>query len=86
MHGTWILGTLAAYKPGGVVGAAYRARFVLAKTEDYASETAVEEDFYVAGLEFIEAHGGSVSAGNRPGGGAQFIVRIPQNEAAPTTP
>ena len=35
---------------------------------------------------FIEAHGGFVSAGNRPSGGAQFIVRIPQNEAAPTTP
>ena len=61
MHGTWILGTLAAYKPGGVVGAAYRARFVLAKTEDYASETAVEEDFYVAGLEFIEAHGADLA-------------------------
>ncbi|MEY3144137.1 MAG: hypothetical protein RLY21_2630 [Planctomycetota bacterium] len=61
MHGTWILGTLAAYKPGGVVGAAYRASFVLAKTEDYASETSVEEDFYVAGLEFIEAHGGDVA-------------------------
>lgn len=61
MHGTWILGTLAAYKPGGVVGAAYRARFVLAKTEDYATETAVEEDFYVAGLEFIEAHGADLA-------------------------
>lgn len=61
MHGTWILGTLAAYKPGGVVGAAYRARFVLAKTEDYASETSVEEDFYVAGLEFIEAHGADIA-------------------------
>ncbi|MFZ9915929.1 MAG: S8 family serine peptidase, partial [Phycisphaerales bacterium] len=56
-HGTWILGTLAAYKPGEAVGAAYAARFVLAKTEAYATETVVEEDYYAAGLEFIEMHG-----------------------------
>lgn len=61
MHGTWILGTLAAYKPGGVVGSAYRASFVLAKTEDVTSETSVEEDYYVAGLEFIEAHGADLA-------------------------
>src|SRR5262249_19780683 len=33
-HGTWVLGTLGAYKPGYLVGAAYNASFVLAKTED----------------------------------------------------
>jgi subtilisin family serine protease len=60
-HGTWILGTLAAYKPGGVVGSAFNASFVLAKTEDVTSETSVEEDYYVAGLEFIEAHGADLA-------------------------
>ena len=60
-HGTWILGTLAAYLPGQVVGAAYRSRFVLAKTEVVATETQVEEDLYVAGLEFIEAQGADIA-------------------------
>ena len=60
-HGTWILGTLAAYLPGQVVGAAYQAKFVLAKTEVVATETQVEEDFYVAGLEFIEAQGADIA-------------------------
>jgi len=61
MHGTWILGTLAAYRPGAAVGAAYAARFVLAKTEVVPTETAVEEDYYVAGLEFIEAQGADLA-------------------------
>ena len=60
-HGTWILGTMAAYLPNQMVGTAYEARFVLAKTENVASETSIEEDFYVAGLEFVEAHGADVA-------------------------
>jgi hypothetical protein len=60
-HGTWILGTMAAYMPGSLVGAAYEAAYVLAKTEDVTSETPIEEDNYVAGLEFIEAHGADVA-------------------------
>ena len=60
-HGTWILGTLAAYLPGSAIGSAFGAKFILAKTEVYATETVIEEDYYVAGLEFIEAHGGDVA-------------------------
>ena len=60
-HGTWILGTLAAYQPGAAVGAAYRAQFVLAKTEVVSTETVVEEDYYAAGLEFIEAQGADLA-------------------------
>ncbi len=59
-HGTWILGTMAAYLPNQMVGTAYEARFVLAKTEDVPTETPVEEDYYVAGLEFVEAHGADI--------------------------
>jgi len=33
---------------------------------------------------FVDAHGGSVSAQNRPGGGAEFTVRLPLKEAPPT--
>lgn len=60
-HGTWILGTMAAYLPGELLGAAYDASYILAKTEDVTSETPIEEDFYVAGLEWIEALGADVA-------------------------
>jgi subtilisin family serine protease len=60
-HGTWILGVLAAYMPGELVGGAYDASYILAKTEDVSDEYPVEEDFYVAGLEFIEANGGDLA-------------------------
>ena len=60
-HGTWILGTLAAYIPGALVGSAYEAQFVLAKTEVVPTETAIEEDYYVAGLEFVEAQGADLA-------------------------
>ncbi len=60
-HGTWILGTMAAYAAGTAVGSAYGAQFVLAKTEVVATETVIEEDYYVAGLEFIEAQGADLA-------------------------
>lgn len=60
-HGTLILGCIGAYFPGTLVGGAYDASFVLCKTEDVTSETPIEEDNYVAGLEFIELHGGDMA-------------------------
>ncbi len=61
VHGTLILGTLAAYKPDVLVGSAYDAQFILTKTEDVTQEVQMEEDQYVSGLEFIEANGGDVA-------------------------
>ena len=60
-HGTMVLGTIAAYLPDELVGGAYDASFILVKTEDTTSEYQQEEDFYVAGLQFIEANGGDVA-------------------------
>jgi subtilisin family serine protease len=60
-HGTLILGTLGAYMPDELVGGAYSAQFILCKTEDTTQEVPQEEDFYVAGLEFIEFHGGDMA-------------------------
>ncbi|MCG3128427.1 MAG: hypothetical protein CHACPFDD_03315 [Phycisphaerae bacterium] len=61
VHGTLILGTLGAYRPNELVGTAYDASFVLAKTEDITDEYPAEEDNYVAGLEFVEFHGADVA-------------------------
>jgi len=61
VHGTLILGVMGGYKPGTFVGAAYDASFILCKTEDVTDEYPAEEDYYVAGLEFIEANGGDVA-------------------------
>lgn len=60
-HGTWVLSIIGGYLPDVYVGAAYDASFILCKTEDDTSETTAEEDNFVAGLEFIEAHGGDVA-------------------------
>lgn len=60
-HGTMVLSTIAGYFPNTFVGGAYDASFVLAKTEDIGSETQVEEDYYVQGLQFIEAQGADVA-------------------------
>ena len=60
-HGTYILGTLAAYLPNELRGGAYEASFILCKTEDTTNEYQQEEDFYVAGLEFIENNGGDMA-------------------------
>ena len=60
-HGTSVLGAIGAYKPGELVGGAYDAAFVLAKTEDISSETPVEEDYYAAGLQFLEMNGADVA-------------------------
>jgi hypothetical protein len=60
-HGTMILGCIGAYQPGSLVGGAYDASFVLCKTEDTTQEVPAEEDNFVAGLEFTEAHGADMT-------------------------
>lgn len=59
-HGTIILGAMGAYLPFSLIGGAPDASFILCKTEDTSDETQIEEDYYVAGLEFAEANGADV--------------------------
>jgi serine protease AprX len=60
-HGTMVLGLVAAFEPGELVGSAFDASFILCRTEDGAGEYPAEEDYYVAGLEFVESHGGDLA-------------------------
>lgn len=56
-HGTGTWSAAGGYSPGHVIGPAYGASFVLAKTEDTRSELPVEEDNYVAALEWADTLG-----------------------------
>ena len=59
-HGTMTWSTLGGEAPGQLFGPAYGASFLLAKTEDTASEQPIEEDNWVAGLEWADAHGADI--------------------------
>ena len=61
-HGTMVFSTMAGYDPGYLVGPAYGSEFLLAKTEDVTSETPLEEDNYVAALEWGEQNGADVAS------------------------
>jgi subtilisin family serine protease len=59
-HGTATLSTLGGYREGELVGPAFAASFILAKTENTESETPVEEDHWAAAAEWAEALGADV--------------------------
>lgn len=59
-HGTLVLGALAGYSEGDLIGPAWGARYILAKTEIVGEETRIEEDKWVAGLEWCDSIGADV--------------------------
>jgi serine protease AprX len=56
-HGTSTLSTIGGFMPGEIIGPAFGASFILAKTEYIPTETEVEEDNWVAGIEWMESNG-----------------------------
>jgi len=56
-HGTATLSTIGGYIPGVLVGPAYNATFLLAKTEIVADEIQSEEDLWIRALEWGEEKG-----------------------------
>jgi subtilisin family serine protease len=56
-HGMYILSALAGYKPGQVIGPAFGASFILARTENDSSETPFEEDNWLAAIEWMDSIG-----------------------------
>lgn len=56
-HGSTTLGTIAGFKTGQLIGPAYEAQFALAKTEVENKEITIEEDNWVAGIEWMDSLG-----------------------------
>ncbi len=63
-HGTGVFSILAGFDPGYIVGPAFGASFILAKTENIASETHIEEDNYAAAIEWMEGLGVDITTGS----------------------
>jgi len=59
-HGTMCLSLLAGQSPGKLMGAAFGAEYILAKTEDIADERPVEEDWWIAAAEWADSLGAQV--------------------------
>jgi serine protease AprX len=59
-HGASTLSTIGGFDSGNLIGPAYGATFILAKTEVDSTEHQVEEDYWVAGLEWEERLGAEV--------------------------
>ncbi len=59
-HGTITLSTIGGYLPGKIIGPAYGASFLLAKTEDISREVHLEEDNWAAAAEWASARGADI--------------------------
>jgi subtilisin family serine protease len=59
-HGTATLSVIGGFRPGQIIGPAYGASYLLAKTENTESETPIEEDNWAAAVEWAESLGADV--------------------------
>ncbi len=56
-HGSYVLSTMASDIPGEYIGTAPAASYWLVRTENDASEYAMEMDFWISGIEFLDSVG-----------------------------
>lgn len=61
-HGTQTFSTIGGYRQGQLIGPAYGATYILAKTENTDSETPLEEDNWIAAMEWADSIGTDVSS------------------------
>jgi len=59
-HGTFTFSALGGAHEGDLYGPAYGATFIIGKTENIVYEQPIEEDWYVAGLEWADSLGADV--------------------------
>lgn len=59
-HGTAVLSTMAAYAPGKMIGTAFKANYLLLRTEDAATEHNIEEVNWLVAAEYADSAGADV--------------------------
>jgi subtilisin family serine protease len=59
-HGTATFSSMAGFKEGKLIGPAFNSEFLLAKTEYVATETPMEEDFWLEAAEWVELKGADI--------------------------
>ncbi|HED38285.1 MAG TPA: T9SS type A sorting domain-containing protein [Ignavibacteria bacterium] len=61
-HGTYTLSIIGGFKDGKLIGPAFDANFILAKTENTQSESPIEEDNWLAAAEWADSIGVDVTS------------------------
>jgi len=61
-HGTQTLSVIGGMKDRRLYGTAFGAQYILAKTEDVRSETPIEEDNWVAAIEWADSLGADIAS------------------------
>ncbi|MDI6766067.1 MAG: S8 family serine peptidase [Bacteroidota bacterium] len=61
-HGVNTLSTIGGYKSGQLIGPAFKADYILARTENDSSETPIEEDNWAKGIEWADSIGVDVTS------------------------
>ncbi|MBE0570218.1 MAG: S8 family serine peptidase [Ignavibacteriaceae bacterium] len=61
-HGTMTLSNIGGYAPGQLIGPAFNSTYILAKTENTDSETPIEEDNWIAAMEWADSIGVDVTS------------------------
>jgi serine protease AprX len=61
-HGTWTLALIGGFKSGELIGPAFDATYLLAKTENTQSESSIEEDNWIAAAEWADSLGAQVTS------------------------
>jgi hypothetical protein len=61
-HGTLVFSIVGGFKDSSLIGSAFGADFILAKTEDIRSEKHIEEDNYAAAIEWMESYGVDITS------------------------
>jgi hypothetical protein len=59
-HGCYTLSAIGGFEPGDLIGPAYGATYILAKTENTDWERHVEEDDWIAGAEWADSFGADI--------------------------
>jgi len=61
-HGTMTLSTIGGFAPGHLIGPAFNSSYILAKTENTDSETPIEEDNWIAAMEWADSIGVDITS------------------------